>query len=284
VYDADIPEFNVAIDLYGTHAVVQEYAAPRSVDPKLAARRLRDILYVVPHVLELPKDAVTLKVRARQTDGGQYTRRDGAQSSPRKVVTEAGLKLAVSFEDHLDTGLFLDHRQLRALAAEAARGRSFLNLFSYTCTAGVYAAREQAATTNVDLSATYLEWGHANYALNELDTASARGHRFVQADCLQYLAQSREHFAVIFLNPPSYTRSHRMQGDFDIRRDHSALILAAAERLEAGGVLFFSTHAERFTLDEALSETLVIEDISALSVPKDFARSPHAAFRIQRRV
>lgn len=284
VYDGDIPEFNVAIDLYGSHAVVQEYVAPRSVDPKLAARRLRDILFVVPEVLELPKEAVTLKVRTRQTDGGQYTRR-GDSASARQVVHEAGLKLAVSFDDHLDTGLFLDHRTLRAMAADAARGRTFLNLFAYTCTAGVYAARAGATqTTNVDLSATYLEWGHANYALNAIDTSGSRNHRFVQADCVRYLAEGQERFGVVFLNPPSYSRSHRMQGDFDIRRDHAALIRAAAARLEPDGVLFFSTHAQRFQLDSALSDTLEVQDIHAHTVPKDFERSPHAAFRIRRRV
>jgi 23S rRNA (guanine2445-N2)-methyltransferase / 23S rRNA (guanine2069-N7)-methyltransferase len=283
VYDADIPEFNVAIDLYGSHAVVQEYAAPPSVDPKLAARRLRDVLLVTAEVLELPKEAITLKVRKRQTDGGQYGRQEG--TTARQVVKEAGLKLAVSFDDHLDTGLFLDHRQLRALAAEAAQGRSFLNLFAYTCTAGVYAAHAGAtSTTNVDLSSTYLEWGHANYALNAIDTGASRVHRFVQADCLQFLAHSRERFGVIFLNPPSYSRSHRMQGDFVIQRDHAALIRAAAERLEPSGVLFFSTHAQRFELDPTLSEALAVEDIHARTVPKDFERSPHAAFRIQRRV
>jgi len=270
VYDADIPEFNVAIDLYGKHAVVQEYAAPRSVDPKLAARRLRDILYVVPEILELPKEAITVKVRKRQTDGGQYNRRGGSESaSARQVVSEGGAKLAVSFDDHLDTGLFLDHRQLRAMAAEAARGRTFLNLFAYTCTAGVYAALGGAKqTTNVDLSATYLEWGYANYGLNAIDTGSARFHRFVQADCVQYLAETRERFGVVFLNPP---------------RDHAALIRATAACLEPDGVLFFSTHAQRFTLDAALGETLEVEDIHARTVPKDFERSPHAAFRIRRR-
>jgi 23S rRNA (guanine2445-N2)-methyltransferase / 23S rRNA (guanine2069-N7)-methyltransferase len=282
VYDADIPEFNVAVDLYGAHAVVQEYAAPYSVDPKLAARRLRDILLIVPEVLELPKEAVTLKVRKRQTDGAQYTRRAEAESAP-VVVNEGGLRFGVSFEDHLDTGLFLDHRKLRAIAADAAKGRSFLNLFAYTCTAGVYAAAQGAThTINVDLSGTYLEAGQANYALNAIDLG--RNHRFVQADCLQYLAETRERFGVIFLNPPSYSRSHRMQTDFVIQRDHAALIRGAVERLDADGVLFFSTHAQRFALDPSLAEELDVEDISARSVPKDFERSPHAAFRIRRRV
>jgi 23S rRNA (guanine2445-N2)-methyltransferase / 23S rRNA (guanine2069-N7)-methyltransferase len=285
VYDGDIPEFNVAIDLYGAHAVVQEYVAPRSVDPKLAARRLRDIMMLVPELLELPKEAVSLKVRKRQTDGGQYTRRDGESTSARQVVTEGGLKLAVSFDDHLDTGLFPDHRQLRAIAAEAAQGRSFLNLFAYTCTAGVYAARAGATrTTNVDLSNTYLEWGHANYALNAIDTGGSGKHRFLQTDCLKYLAELKERFGVVFLNPPSYSRSHRMQGDFDIQRDHAALIRAAVARLEPEGVLFFSTHAQRFALAAELAETLDVEDIHARTVPKDFERSPHAAFRIRRRV
>jgi 23S rRNA (guanine2445-N2)-methyltransferase / 23S rRNA (guanine2069-N7)-methyltransferase len=278
IYDADVPEFNLAVDVYGEHAVVHEYAAPRSVRTEDAMRRVRDALLVVQQVLELPRDSVSLKVRARQVQGRQYERREGAAA--RSVVREGGHRFLVSFDGHLDTGLFPDHRKLRAMAAEAARERSLLNLFAYTCSASVYAAAAGAETTSVDLSATYLDWGRDNFHENGLDPTA---HRFLQEDCLRYLASSPDRFAVIFLNPPSYSRSHRMDGDFDVKRDHARLIRQAMGMLEGDGVLFFSTHARGFELDGGLRERFAVEDISRRSVPRDYLRSPHRAFRVRKR-
>jgi 23S rRNA (guanine2445-N2)-methyltransferase / 23S rRNA (guanine2069-N7)-methyltransferase len=280
VYDADMPEFNVAVDIYtgedGVRAVVQEYAPPRSVEAEVAARRLRDVLHVVPDVLELPAERVTLKVRKRQVDGGQYEREG---DSARFIVREGGHRFYVSVGDHLDTGLFLDHRKLRAIAAEAARGKSFLNVFAYTCSASVYAAAAGARTTSVDLAGSYLDWGRASFELNQIDP---RAHRFVQADCTQ-LPRGGERYAVIFANPPSYSRSHRMQTDFIVQRDHAALLRALAAKLEPDGVLFFATHARAFELDPSLQELLHVEDIAKKTVPLDFERSPHQAFLLKAR-
>lgn len=279
LYDADLPEYNVAIDIYGSHAVVQEYAPPRSVDPAVAASRLRDVRLVVPEVLGIAPDAVTLKVRRRQVQGRQYQRRG---ESVRVPVREGDTVFLVSFDDHLDTGLFLDHRILRRIVARAAAGRSLLNLFAYTCTMSVAAARAGATrTVNVDLSATYLDWGFANFVANDIAPGSA--HRFVRNDCLDFLDRERGSHGVIFLNPPSYSRSHRMQGDFEIRRDHPTLLRRAMRRLTLDGELYFSTHARGFTLDPELAEEFEVQDLTARAVPKDFIRSPFAAFRIAHR-
>ncbi|MGD8859904.1 MAG: bifunctional 23S rRNA (guanine(2069)-N(7))-methyltransferase RlmK/23S rRNA (guanine(2445)-N(2))-methyltransferase RlmL [Myxococcales bacterium] len=277
IYDADVPEYNLAVDVYGEHAVVQEYAAPRSVRAEDAMRRLRDALLVVQQVLALPREEVSLKVRARQVQGRQYERRDAAAA--RSVVHEGGHRFLVSLDGHLDTGLFPDHRKLRAMAAEAARGRSFLNLFAYTCSASVYAAAAGATTTSVDLSATYLEWGRDNFRENGLDPEA---HRFLRDDCLRHVDSAPERFAVIFLNPPSYSRSHRMEGDFDVKRDHRRLITRAMGMLEPDGVLFFSTHARGFELDAGLRERFSIQDVSRRSVPRDYLRSPHRAFCVRK--
>ncbi|MDD9935394.1 MAG: bifunctional 23S rRNA (guanine(2069)-N(7))-methyltransferase RlmK/23S rRNA (guanine(2445)-N(2))-methyltransferase RlmL [Myxococcales bacterium] len=278
VYDADIPEYNVAIDRYGDHVVVQEYSPPASVDADAALGRVRDVLLVTAEVLEVPAERVVLKVRRRQVQGEQYQR--GEEDAALLEVGEGGHRFLVSPSGHQDTGLFPDHRQLRAIAAEHAVGRSFLNLFAYTCSASVYARRAGSlVTVNVDLSGTYLERGRDNFRLNRLDPAV---EHFVQQDVLHFLRQDRRRYGVIYLNPPSYSRSHRMDGDLDIKRDHAGLIRLACERLEPDGVLLFSTHARDFELDPALARELEVEDISRRSVPDDYRRSPHRSFKIRR--
>jgi 23S rRNA (guanine2445-N2)-methyltransferase / 23S rRNA (guanine2069-N7)-methyltransferase len=280
LYDADIPEYNVAVDRYGERVMLQEYAAPPSIDEELAARRLRDALLVVADVFAVPRESVVLKVRRRQVQGSQYQRREAAaEDSARMIVTENDLRFEVDLGGHIDTGLFPEQRQLRALLAREAAGKTFLNLFAYTCAASVYCARAGArSVTSVDLSATYLEWGKRKFALNQLPLRDAR---FVQESCAEYLQGTRDRFDLVYLNPPSYSRSHRMRGDFEIKRDHPALIRDALRVLRPGGVLYFATHARGFALAPELREQVEVEDLSARVVPKDYARSPFLAFRIR---
>lgn len=277
VYDADIPEYNVAVDRYGARAVVQEYAPPASVDPELAARRLQDALLVVAEVLELPRESIVLKVRRRQTQGEQY---GVGEPGERLSVREGELRFLVELHGHLDTGLFADHRELRARVATAAAGKRLLNLFAYTCTASVAAARAGAVTTSVDLSERYLAWGRDNFVHNDLDPSR---HRFVTEEATAYLERCRERFDVIFVNPPTYSRSHRMRGDFAVQRDHGALLRRCVQRLAPGGEVIFSTHARGFALDEALSAELDVAPLRG-SVPEDYRRSPHQAFELRPRV
>ena len=281
LYDADVPEYNVAVDRYGPRVVVQEYAPPRSIDASTAMRRLRDALLVVSEVLEVPRDDVVLKVRRRQVQGGQYERRAGEQEGAVPlVVNEGGLRFEVDLGQHIDTGLFPEQRQLRARLAREAEGKAFLNLFAYTCAASVYCAHARArSVTSVDLSASYLTWGKRNFALNQLDL---RGARFVQEDCSQFLQHTRERFDLVYLNPPSYSRSHRMQGDFDVKRDHPQLIHAALRTLTTDGKLYFVTHAHGFELAAELRAQLRVEDIAKRVVPRDYARTPFHAFAISR--
>ncbi|HMI90261.1 MAG TPA: bifunctional 23S rRNA (guanine(2069)-N(7))-methyltransferase RlmK/23S rRNA (guanine(2445)-N(2))-methyltransferase RlmL [Polyangiales bacterium] len=286
LYDADIPEYNVAVDRYGARVVVQEYAAPRSIDAAVALRRLRDALLVVAEALEVPRDEVVLKVRRRQVQGGQYERRDAqADEQAKLVVSEGGLQFEVDLGQHIDTGLFPEQRELRALLAREAEGKAVLNLFAYTCAASVSCAAAGArSVTSVDLSASYLTWGKRNFALNGLSEKSGRGlklvQQFAQQDCGEFLERTRERYDLIYLNPPSYSRSHRMHEDFEIKRDHVALIEAALRALAPDGTLYFATHARGFELAEELRSRHKVEDISARVVPRDYARSPFQAFRI----
>jgi 23S rRNA (guanine2445-N2)-methyltransferase / 23S rRNA (guanine2069-N7)-methyltransferase len=280
VYDADLPEYAVAVDLYEQWVHVQEYAPPSTVDAAAARRRLRHILSAIPEVLGVPPEDVFLKVRRRRPAGQQYQKLQS--SGMLREVHEGQHRFLVNLTDYLDTGLFLDHRLTRALIGELAPGRSFLNLFAYTGTATVYAAKGGASSTlSVDLSATHLDWARRNLALN-----SIRGprHELLRADCLEWLRQARRRFGLIFLDPPTFSNSKAMRGTFDVQRDHVWLIHAAARLLEPDGVLLFSTNAQRFTLDEDALPDLRIEDLSRATLPHDFERNPkiHRAYKMVR--
>ncbi len=287
VYDADMPEYAFAVDLYGReprHAFVQEYAPPATVDPEKARERRREVLAALPAVLGLPLAQVHSRTRRPQKGAAQYEKR--ATSAERHEVREGGLRFWVNFRDYLDTGLFLDHRPTRALLRDWAKDADFLNLFCYTGTATVYAAAGGArSSVSVDLSNTYLAWAEDNLALNGL--ANPR-HRFVRADCLAWLASAAAAgaaFDLIFLDPPTFSNSKRMQGVLDVQRDHSALIRAAAALLRTDGRLVFSTNFSRFEIDAAALAEFAIEDLGARTLPRDFARHPrvHRAYLIRHR-
>jgi 23S rRNA (guanine2445-N2)-methyltransferase / 23S rRNA (guanine2069-N7)-methyltransferase len=229
----------------------------------------------------VPQERIRVRTRRRTRRGEQYEK--VSEQGHFHVVAEGGLKFRVNFEDYLDTGLFLDHRMTRARLREAARGARFLNLFAYTGSATVYAAAGGAsATVSVDLSRTYLEWAQRNLALNGFSGAA---HQYVQADArawLQQAAGSTARFDLIFIDPPTFSNSKRMEGVLDVARDHAALIDDCMRLLAPGGLLVFSTNAQRFRLDAALSERYVLHDVSAATLPPDFARNPriHRCYEI----
>jgi 23S rRNA (guanine2445-N2)-methyltransferase / 23S rRNA (guanine2069-N7)-methyltransferase len=290
VYDADLPEYAVAVDLYEDAAHVQEYEPPKTIDPVKAERRLLDVKLVLPEVLGIAPENLFLKVRRRQRAGGQYEKL--GEGATIKHVNEAGFTFEVNLSDYLDTGLFLDHRVIRELIANEARGKRFLNLFCYTATASVYAARGGArSTVSMDLSNTYLEWARRNFDLNHV---SGPQHRILRGDCVDFLRQcaadpdapeSCGRFGLIFLAPPTFSRSKSMEGNFDVQRDHVELIRNAAALLDDGGVLLFSNFLRKFKMDAASLPDLQIEDITRKTLPTDFARDTriHNAWRITRR-
>lgn len=283
VYDADMPEYNVAIDVYEDYALIQEYEAPATVDPERAKRRLFDILLVAPEVLEIPRSNVILKVRRRQRGESQYERFD--QQKDWLEVSEGGYRFWANLTDYLDTGLFLDHRMTRKLLQEKARGARFLNLFAYTGTASVYAAGGGASSTlTVDMSHTYLSWARENMELNGFEGPQ---HRFLQADCMAWLEEAEGSFDLIFLDPPTFSNSKRMQTHLDIQRDHVLLIREASRLLEEDGLLIFSSNHRSFKLseEEITDLGLVWEDLSRRTLPKDFERNPriHRCFAIRHR-
>lgn len=288
LYDADLPEYAAAIDIYQTEldwVVVQEYAPPSSIEAETVARRLDEIRAAVAEVLELPLQRIVLKQRRRQKGKAQYEKL--ARRGQFYPVVEGGLKLLVNFTDYLDTGLFLDHRNTRLELGAKAAGRHVLNLFAYTGVATVHMVAGGArSSTTVDLSKTYLDWAQRNLALNDLQGPA---HRYIQADCLEWLDQAAadpgsKRYGLIFMDPPTFSTSKRMEDVLDVQRDHVRLIRAAFALLRPGGELYFSNNFRKFKLDREALQDMNIEDISARSLPEDFKRNPriHQCFLIRK--
>jgi len=273
LYDADIPEYNVAIDIYGDYLVIQEYAAPKTIDEQKAKKRLQEVLYWAPKVLQVPTDKVILKTRAKQTGKNQYQRVDKSKQSI--TVNEHGALFKINLWDYLDTGLFLDHRKTRQIVAKKSKNKSLLNLFAYTGSVSVQAALHGASSiTTVDMSNTYLNWAQDNFALNKLN-----GHKyqFIQADCLDWLKKNITAFDIIFIDPPTFSNSKRMEDSFDVQRDHVALIIDALKSLAAGGEIFFTNNKRNFKMDFDAMEALGLkaQAMSDVTRDKDFARNKH---------
>ncbi|MBD8613526.1 bifunctional 23S rRNA (guanine(2069)-N(7))-methyltransferase RlmK/23S rRNA (guanine(2445)-N(2))-methyltransferase RlmL [Pseudomonas putida] len=280
VYDADMPEYAMAIDLYHDWVHVQEYAAPKSIDPEKASARLYDALAAIPQALNIDKSRVIIKRRERQSGTRQYERQSAQGQFTQ--VREGGVQLLVNLTDYLDTGLFLDHRPMRLRIQKEAAGKRFLNLFCYTATASVHAAKGGArSTTSVDLSKTYLDWARRNLSLNGFSDKN----RLEQGDVMAWLQASRDEYDLIFIDPPTFSNSKRMEGVFDVQRDHVELLDLAVARLAAGGVVYFSNNFRKFQLDANLAERYSVEEITAQTVDQDFARNGkiHRAWKIQAR-
>ena len=249
LYDADLPDFNVAVDLYGERLHVQEYAPPKIIDPEKAKKRFNLALAAIRAVTGLGRDAIFIKTRARQEGKTQYEKQSTA--SKRFIVQEGKAKLLINLTDYLDTGLFLDHRQMRLRIAAEAKGKHFLNLYSYTSTASVHAALGGAAsTTSVDLSNTYLNWSKENFVLNGLTVDHAdQQHQFFSSDCFEWLKEGHEQYDLIFIDPPTFSNSKKFHGTFDVQRDHNSLLKRAMNRLTTEGTLYFSNNYRGFEMD-----------------------------------
>lgn len=283
LYDHDIPEVRVVVDRYGERVVVWEYARPARPDDRAApegepgetpaaASYTDDILAVVAELCEVPGESLYVKLRQRQRGPRQYEKLDSARHE--FVVREGGHQFLVNLSDYLDTGLFLDHRETRALVGRLARGKRVLNLFAYTGSFSVYAAAGGArSTVTMDLSATYLDWAGRNFALNGMDP---RQHVLVRAEALSYLRAPRTvpaaagPFDLIVLDPPTFSNSKKMAGTLDVLRDHPLLIQDSLRLLAPGGALLFSCNHHRFTLRADEIPGVRFEDLSAQTLPRDF--------------
>jgi 23S rRNA (guanine2445-N2)-methyltransferase / 23S rRNA (guanine2069-N7)-methyltransferase len=281
IYDADIPEYAVAVDLYQDHVHVQEYAPPKHIDETKAIERMHDVIATLPSVLGVPPSHIHCKVRRRQKGNQQYERM--AEKGNFISISEQGAKFWVNLTDYLDTGLFLDHRPTRQWIQQVAMGKRFLNLFCYTASVTVAAALGGAqSSVSVDLSNTYLDWAERNFALNGI---YAGNHELIHADCMAWLKAERRMFDLIFVDPPTFSNSKRMDDVFDVQRDHVALLTAAMRRLAPEGVLVFSNNFRKFVLAEEDLAEFVVEDISSRTIPPDFERNAkiHRCWQLRHR-
>ena len=280
VYNRDIPEYAVAVDIYDKWIHVQEYRAPASISPEIALKRLKDVVYTLPSLFGVPAENIFLKQRKKQKRTYQY----GKQSDFSKTVqvNESGLIFEINLESYIDTGLFLDHRLTRSMIEYMADGKRFLNLFSYTATATVYAVRGGAvSTTSVDKSNTYTRWAKKNMALNGFDQGP---HSFHSSDCLSWMKKEKSRYDLIFLDPPTFSNTKKTGSSFDIQKDHDTLILSAVNLLANGGILIFSNNYRQFKMDLNKLRHLIVEDITSSTIPPDFERNPriHNCWLIRR--
>ncbi len=271
LYDADLPEYNLAVDRYDDHIVVQEYAAPKNIDENKARQRLLDAVTATLQVTGVETNKLILKVRQKQKGTNQYEKL--ANKGDYFYVNEYGAKLWVNLTDYLDTGLFLDHRLTRKMLGEMAKGKDVLNLFAYTGSATVHMALGGAkSTTTVDMSNTYLNWAEQNLLLNELE---GKQHKLIQADCLQWLARCDRQFDLIFVDPPTFSNSKRMEDSWDVQRDHIKLMTQLKRILRPNGTIVFSNNKRGFKMDVEGLETIGLSavDITAKTLPLDFERN-----------
>ena len=271
LYDADLPEYNLAVDRYADHIVVQEYAAPKNIDENKARQRLLDAVNATLQVIGIETNKLILKVRQKQKGTNQYEKL--ANKGEYFYVNEYGAKLWVNLTDYLDTGLFLDHRLTRKMLGEMAQGKDFLNLFAYTGSATVHAALGKAkSTTTVDMSNTYLNWAEQNLLLNDIE---GKQHKLIQADCLQWLEKCDRQFDLIFVDPPTFSNSKRMEDSWDVQRDHIKLMTNLKRILRQNGTIVFSNNKRGFKMDFAKLEELGLSavEISHKTLPLDFERN-----------
>lgn len=294
LYDADLPDYAVAIDLYeGAEAFsgqrfvhIAEYQAPSSVDADRARRRFHDVLLIVPELLDLTSDHLASKTRKRDKGGGQY--RDAKGNSRIIYTTESNYVLEVDLGGYLDTGIFLDHRMTREMIGTLAKGKRFLNLFAYTGVATVHAAGGGAKSTKtVDLSQTYLAWAKRNMELNGF---AGPEHSFVRADVTRWISEERassRRYDLIFVDPPTFSNSKSMkEASWSVQRDHAELLIGVSRLLTDGGQAVFSCNARSFKpdIDTLTRYGVKLTDITAQTIPEDFSRNQkiHHCYLVER--
>lgn len=277
IYDRDIPEYPYIVDRYGDFFLIYD----RSEEIDKTKNHYPEVLQAIKDLFNPSDDKIVLKKREKQKGENQYDRLDETDHS--MTVREAQALFKVNLHDYLDTGLFLDHRPMRQKIYKSAKDKSFLNLFCYTGSVSVFAALGGASkTTSVDMSATYINWAKENFELNKLPVAQ---HQFVQENALAYLEKAprnEERFDMIFLDPPTFSNSKRMEDVFEVEKDQDFLVFSCLDILNPGGVLYFSNNKRKFKLSDKIVAETNVKDITEMSIPMDFHdQKIHRCFEIR---
>ncbi|MEZ6099881.1 MAG: class I SAM-dependent methyltransferase [Pirellulaceae bacterium] len=281
LYERDIPAVPLVVDRYEKCLHIAEFARPHNRTEFEHARWLKVMCDTAAEALDTDPALVFCKLRDRQRGASQYRRLDLARRE--FVVSEGGLKFLVNLSDFVDTGLFLDHRCTRNMVRKLAPGTRFLNLFGYTGSFSVYAAAGGAVeTTTVDLSKTYVQWGKKNFLLNDLHGPT---HRWVQEDAMRFVnsLDDRSQYDLVVVDPPTFSNSKRTEGDWQVQRDHGALLSKVVRHLSPGGIILFSSNFRKFQLEIDGLKGIQVREISRQTVPEDFRnRRIHRCWRIEK--
>jgi len=265
IYDREIKEFPLAIDFYDGRFCVHYFSSVQDNDEP------RQDLYdeavnAICSIFNVSTDLIYWRTRIKRKKTEQYEKNN--ELNEFFTVQEYGVKFRVNLLDYLDTGLFLDHRETRRLVSSKAFGKRLLNLFAYTCSFSVHAAHAGAIfTKSVDMSNTYTDWGRENFILNAI---SLNNNQIVREDCLKFLEEEKEIYDLIVIDPPTISRSKKMDQMFDVQIDYYYLISKALKLLANGGMIFFSTNSRKFDFDESLFKGCFIQEISHKTIPLDF--------------
>jgi 23S rRNA (cytosine1962-C5)-methyltransferase len=268
IYDRQLHHYPLAIDFYAGRYCVHYFSKHRD-EPEPEPSLVEEVNQTLKELLQANLDFIYWRHRIRRAKTQQYEKE--AQTEDFFLVQEYGVKFGVNLVDYLDTGLFLDHRETRHLVAQASRGKRLLNLFSYTCSFSVHAAVSGALfTKSVDMSNTYTAWGRENFEVNGI---RPENHPIIRADCLVFLDEeidSGAKYDLIVIDPPTISRSKKMEKMFDVQVEYDFLIQKSLELLDNDGVIFFSTNLRSFVFDENLFENCQVREISEKTIPLDF--------------
>lgn len=278
LFEKDIPEYPYIVDVYNEKVVVYEQGKRLEESEQNSQLVLKHQSEILDSLIKLgfKEENIFFKQRKVKVEKSQYEK--FSTEGDFFVVSEKPARLWVNLTDYLDTGLFLDHRPIRQIIYKESKGKSFLNLFAYTGSVSVFAALGGAVTTTVDMSNTYLNWTCENFELNNI---AMNYHQFIREDCLKFVKSHTDKYDLIFLDPPTFSNSKKMEGTFDVGRDQVELIKDTMKLLTKDGTLYFSTNQRSFKLDPEISELFKVSDISKLTIPPDFRNEKiHQCYKI----
>lgn len=269
IYDRDIPEYPFVIEVHGKHLIVWDRRSDKLDSDK--NHQVDHLNRGLQNVFGSQFEIVLKERRRHDHKSSQY---EVLSKKNREFeVREGDHRFLINPYDYLDTGLFLDHRFLRAWVRDELKKQhspKFLNLFSYTGSFSVYAARAGAQVTSVDLSEKYLEWSQRNFALNQILTSQ---HHFESSDVLKWLryhSTQPGRFYGVVCDPPTFSNSKNLREDFDVERDHPELIRLCMKLLVPGGFLVFSTNKRKFHFDQEVMAQYQAQDLTEETESKDF--------------